>query len=344
MPKKRILLTGATGLVGSRLLKDLLDAGNDVVAMKRENSGMLNVNRLLTGNEQGSVTWITGDVTDIFSVDEALEGTDTVYHAAAFISFHSSDRQRMMKVNAGGTANMVNLSVKHGIRRFCHISSVAAIGREAGAGIIDENSVWKTSRDNSNYAISKYAAEREVWRAMEEGLNAFIINPSIVVGPGDWHTGSSMMFSQVWKGFPFYSSGVTGFVDVRDVSKSAMLLMEKEISGERFIVSSENVSFRFVFDEIAEALGKRKPSVMVGKRLASIGWRLEAVRSAFSGTKPMITKETAHSSQMKWFYSNEKVKKTAGIEFITVKDAIRETARYFSEENSVNQPAVIRPA
>ena len=331
-----ILLTGGTGLVGSQLLFDLASSGKKVRAIYRKESKMNVVDRLFYSFPafKENIEWFESDVTDQFSLEEALEGIDTVYHAAAFISFYPSERNRMMKINVGGTANMVNVALKKNIKRFCHISSVASLGRVSGEEILDENSWWKTSKDNSNYAISKYGGEREIWRGIEEGLSAFIINPSIVIGPGNWKSGSTQMFSQVWKGLPFYTEGFTGFVDVRDVSHSAIALMDKVVSNERFIINSENVSYRFVFDCIAENLGKKKAHIKVTPFLSEIGWRLEKIKSFLTNSRPMITKETAHSGMMQWHYSNEKIKKEIGIEFIRIEDSVKNAAGYFMKEMS----------
>ena len=172
-----------------------------------------------------------------------------------------------------------------------------------------------------------------MWRAMEEGLSAFILNPSIIIGAGNWNSGSAQMISQVWKGLPFYTNGITGFVDVRDVSKAALILMEKGIRNERFIINSENVSYKYVFDQIAKNLKRKKPWIRVSSPLAEFGWRLETIRSWFSRNKPMITKETARNGLMQWNYSNEKIKKEIGIEFISVEQSVKDTCEYFLKEN-----------
>jgi dihydroflavonol-4-reductase len=320
-----ILVTGGTGLVGSQLLFDLTSSGEKVRALRRAESNMNVVNRLFAASPQllQNIEWFEGNVNDFFSIEEAMDGVDTVYHSAAFISFYPSDNNKMMKVNVEGTANMVNMAMKNGIKRFCHVSSVAAIGRNAGDEFVDENSWWKTSKQNSNYAISKYGGEREVWRAIEEGLSAFIVNPTIIIGPGNWTSGSTQMFSQVWKGLSFYTDGSTGFVDSRDVSKSAIMLMKKGIENERYIINSENVTYRYVFDLIAENFGRKKATIRVTPFMAELGWRFERAKSLFTSGKPMITKETARNSLMKWNYSNEKIKKEIGIDFISVEESIK---------------------
>ena len=329
-----ILVTGGTGLVGSQILFDLVASGKKVRALRRKESKMNVVDRLFRNNQEylKVIEWLDGDVNDSFSLEEAMNDVDIVFHAAGFISFYPSERNKMFKINIEGTANMVDMSLKKGVKRFCHISSVAALGRKAGEKVIDEKSWWKTSSQNSNYAVSKYGGEREVWRGIEEGLSAFIINPSIILGAGNWKSGSTQMFSQVWKGMPFYSDGITGFVDVRDVSKAAIQLMEKGVSNERFILNSENLSYKHVFELIAEKFGRSKAKIKVSKWMAEIGWRVEAVKSVFLQSKPMITKETARNSLMQWFYSNEKIKKEIGIEFISIDKSVKDVCDRFLEE------------
>ena len=264
-------------------------------------------------------------------------GSDT----AAFVSFFPNDRKRMLKVNGEGTGNMVNMALKKNVKRFCHVSSTAALGRVAGEKFVDENAWWRTSKENSNYAISKYSGEREVWRGIEEGLSGFIINPSIIIGPGNWNTGSTQMFSQVWKGLSFYTEGNSGFVDVRDVSKIALMLMEKGISNERYILNSENCTYRYVFDQIAECFGRKKATIKVTPLMAEIGWRTETVKSWITNGKPMITKETARNSLRHWDYSNEKIKKEIGIDFIPIEKSVKDACEYFLRD--VNEELKQKP-
>jgi dihydroflavonol-4-reductase len=331
-----ILVTGGTGLLGAQLLFDLTKAGKKVRALKRATSSLATVHLLFSEQQQllDNIEWVEGDVTDYFSVRDAMEGVTEVYHSAAMVSFHQRDRRQMMKVNSEGTAHMVNAAMDAGVQKFCHVSSVAAIGRGDEGKTIDESNVWKISKYNSNYAISKYSAEREVWRAIEEGLNAVIVNPTIILGAGDWKTGSSQMFGQMWKGFRFYSEGENGFVDAGDVTKCMIALMEKNSFGQRFIIVSEDLTYRQVFNLIADNLGKRRPSIKVNKFFSNLGWRLEAIRSFLMRNNALITKETAMSSQLHWTYSNKKVKEELGIEFMPVKDSIERVAKLFLKAHS----------
>lgn len=329
-----ILVTGGTGLVGSHILLELTRKGKKCRALLRKESSTSLVEKLFAPHPEllKSVEWVEGDVTDVYSVFESLEGVEEVYHAAAMISFAPSEVKRMMKVNIEGTANMVNMSLEKGVKKFCHISSVAALGRTAEGQQIDEKSVWKTSSLNSNYAISKYGAEREVWRGIEEGLNAVVLNPTIILGPGDWNKGSAKMIQQVWKGLRFYTPGSTGFVDVRDVAKAAVLLMEKDIHAQRYILNAENVSYKYLFETIASNLHKPQPSIRVSPFLGEVAWRSIALAHVFSKNKPLITKETSRNAQRHWTYSNEKIIRETGMRFIPVSESLAHTCEVFLAE------------
>ena len=339
---KMILVTGGTGLVGSYLLFDLLKQGKKVRALRRANSKLDIVERTFR-NEPGllnRIEWTEGDVNDLYSLSESLVDVTEVYHAAGLVSFKPGEFVKLIKVNTEGTANLVNLALESGVKRFCYFSSVAALGRIESGTTLNEDSLWKTSKKNSNYAISKYGGEREVWRGIEEGLHAVILNPSIILGAGDWDSGSSRLISQVWKGLLFYTEGITGFVDVRDVSHVAISLMEKEIFGQRFILNSENWSYHQVFDQIAECLGRKKPSILASHIITELAWRVESVRSIFTHDRTMITRETVRNSHDQWFYSNEKIKKELGMEFIPVKQSISDLCRIFLEEFGRNQKVI----
>lgn len=329
-----ILVTGGTGIVGARALFDLVSSGKKVRALRRLTSqdDILNMVFEGHGNLLNEIEWVEGTVTDVYDVMEAMKDVDEVYHCAAKVSFYGDDRDEIMKVNVGGTANMVNTALELGVKKFCHVSSIAALGRVEENKMMDENVFWKASKYNSTYAISKYNGEREVWRAKEEGLNVVIVSPSIIIGPGNWKTGSSAMFRQIWNGMRFYSDGVNGFIDVRDVSACMRGLMEKNIFGERFIVSSENLSYGEIFNMIADSFQKPRPTIKVNGMLSELGWRAEALRCFITRKQPFITKETARNSQLKWFYSNEKIKKTLGINFIPVADAIADCAKIFVKQ------------
>ena len=310
-----ILVTGGTGLLGSHLLFDLVSSGKQVRALKRKSSNTDMVRKIFSyysadvDNLFTSIQWVEGDIMDFASVDDALEGVGYVYHAGAVVSFYPKDHKEMLRTNIEGTANLVNLCIARKIRKFCYVSSVAVLGRAVNTGISDETTWWQPSKKNSVYGQSKFGAEREIWRGMEEGLNAYIVNPSVILGPGFWDGGNSGLFSLVWKGLKYYTRGINGYIDVRDLSKAMRMLMESDISGERFIVSSENCSYQQVFEYMAKYLGKPAPKFNVPPALTDIAWRVEAVRSFIMRTKPEVTREMATTTAQIYTYSNEKIKK-----------------------------------
>lgn len=323
-----ILVTGPTGLLGSRLLFDLAAAGKKVRALKRTNSKMGNVDHYFKDHPDlySNIDWVTGDVTDIFSLKDAFAGIAEVYHCAGRVSFQPSDKLRMQHVNIEGTTNVVNFALEFGIKKLCHVSSVAALGRNGSGEVINENVSWKNSPHNSSYAISKYGAEREVWRGIAEGLSAVIVNPGIIVGPGNMKTDSSMIFGQVLKGLKFYTHGINGFVAVADVSKIMIALTESEIQSERYIVVSESKPFRDVFNIIADNFLKKRPNIYAGPLLSSMAWRINHLKYLLTGSKPVITKETASSAAGKYFYDNSKIRNALHYEFIPVADSVKQTA------------------
>jgi dihydroflavonol-4-reductase len=324
-----ILVTGGTGLLGSHLIHHLLQHGKTVRILKRSDSSIGLLEKYIK-EYQHQIEWAIGDIMDVYSLLEAMEDVDTVYHCAAIVSFSKRDIDKMMRVNITGTANVVNAALNIGVKKLCHVSSIAAIGRsEISKGLINEDIQWKTSSENSNYAISKYGAEREVWRGIAEGLDAVIVNPSVIIGSGNWNTGSAKMFSTVWKGLKYYTEGVNGFVDVKDVAKVMVQLTESDIKNERFIVSSENYAFRDFFNVATDVLGKKRPSIKINPLLSEIVWRLEWVRNLFSGSKPLITKETARSANKKYYYNNEKLTTKLNFSFISIEQSIVDTAKVF---------------
>jgi len=276
------------------------------------------------------IEWVEGDILDIFSLEDAMEGVEDVYHCAALVSFLPEDKNRLIRLNTEGTANVVNAAIEKKIRKLCHVSSIAALGRpEDQAELIDENLVWKASRHNSVYAVSKYGAEREVWRGTAEGLDAVIVNPSIVLGVAGPGMGSSRLFNTVYNGLKFYPPGKNGFVDVRDVARAMVMLMDSDIRNERFILNAENLDYIKLFKLMADEMGKPAPSVKVSPLLSGLAWRIEKIRAAITGVKPLITPETAHTAVQRFAYSNDKIKKATGFEFTPIEETIRHFCTVF---------------
>jgi len=314
-----ILLTGGTGLVGSHLLFELVSGGRKVRALKRAGSHTELVKRLFCWYDPDrgealfdAVEWVEGDLNDIMSLQESMKDVRFIYHCAAVVSFMPEDRQIMMKANVEGTANLVNVALLNKVKKFCHCSSVAALGMPQKDNLVHESLVWKTSARNSWYAISKYGSEREVWRGAEEGMPVVIVNPTVVIGPGDPARSSAQLYQSVKNGMKFYTSGVTGFVDARDVATAMVQLMESNIRHERFILSSEDLSYKELFSLFAHYSGVQGPKYRAGRFLSEMAWRLERMRSFMTGQKPLLSKETARNANIRRYFSNDKVKKALG--------------------------------
>jgi dihydroflavonol-4-reductase len=334
-----ILITGGTGFLGSHLIYHLLKKVDKIRAIKRPESSLsvllkvcsfyhADMNAL---NER--IEWVEADLTDICSLDSCFDSVTEVYHAAGKISFLPADKDDLIRINAEGTANIVNLAIEKKIRKLIHVSSIAAIGRGGTEKVIDEGVVWKSSVKNSMYAVSKYAAEREVWRGIAEGLNAVIVNPSIILGVGEFERGSVRLINTVDNGLKFYTKGVNGFVDVQDVVQVMIRLMESEISAERFIVSSENLGYKTLFEYIAEGLKKPAPKFAAGDLLSGLAWRLALLKSWLTGKRPFISKEIARTASAKHYYSSNKLIKTTGYNFNPVKQTILEICRHHRQIN-----------
>lgn len=323
-------------MVGSHLLFELASKGHKVRAIMRDKGRLGMVQKLFDWYNPAKadelfrcIEWVEGDVNDIFSLKEALDGVKTVYHCAAMVSFLPVDRQQMMKVNVNGTANLVNVSLAQGVEKFCHCSSVASLGQPEEGKPTVESLVWKTSSKNSWYSISKYGAEREVWRGSEEGLPVVIVNPSIIVGPGDTSRSSAQLYQSVKNGLKFYTKGVTGFVDARDVASAMVQLTQSDIINERFILSSENLQYRQVFDYFAAFAGVKPPKYYASPIMSELAWRLEKMRSLLTGKKPLITRETARNANNIRLFSSEKIQKAIGFKFRPIEEAARNTAGFY---------------
>ena len=301
----KILVTGGTGFIGAYIIKELVEKGYSVRAIRRSNK----LPFFISPDILNKVEWVPGDVLDIISLNEAMQDVNAVIHSAAVVSFDKRDRAQMYNTNVDGTANVVNLSLENGIKKLVHISSISALGRTATGEKVDEEKKWLNSKLNSHYGISKNKAEMEVWRAMGEGLDAVIINPSTVLGFGNWHDSSCAIFKNSYKGFPWYTKGVNGFVAVEDVAKIAVLLMESNITEERFIINHENWEFKKLFDAIADGFGQKHPKWQATPFLSSIAWRMEKVKSFLKNAKPLLTKETARIALSKTYWQNDKILK-----------------------------------
>jgi len=329
-----VLVTGGTGLIGSHLLYNLISKGERVRAIYRSEKSLLKTKKVFESYTATAlfpkIEWVQADITDYFSLNEIFENIEYVYHAAAIVSFNKRDLDNMMNTNVDGTAHLVNLSLEYGIRKFCFVSSVSSLGDYEDGKCTDEEALWQMSEDTSNYSVSKYYAENEVWRASEEGLDVVIVNPATVIGFGDWTESSSTLIKRVKDGLQFYPTGSNGFVGVKDVVIAMIQLMESNISGERFLLVSENWTFKKLFSTIAESLKLSPPKFKVGKLLALIFMKVDQFKSFILHSNVILTKETVNTAFNTKCYSSEKIQQEFDFKFTSLEEVINDVGRYYS--------------
>ncbi len=337
-----ILVTGGTGLVGSHLLLELVKQSKRIRAIVRNKSKIELVKRVFSyytdkpEEFMSNIEWIESDMLDLVSLDKAFFNVKQVYHCAAIVSIGGKSRKDLINANVIGTENIVNMCLTHQVEKLCHVSSIASLGNSLNGELIDENTAWTVSKNHSAYSISKFKSEMEVWRGIQEGLNAVIVNPSVIIGPGFWYSGSSSLFTKVAKGMKYYTSGSTGFVDVRDVSDSMIKLMESDIQNERFIISSENLNYKELFENISRVIGVKSPRKEASERLLRIAVIFDSIASILRIKKKEITKSVVRASLSKSNYSNNKIKEAIEKTFISINDSIADTADKFKKELTIS--------
>jgi len=299
----KVLVTGGTGFLGAYIIQELVNKGHQVKAIRRSRK----LPFFIPASVLEKVEWVDGDILDITSLEETMEGMDMVIHAAAKVSSVARERKEMYKTNIEGTANVVNVALEKKIKKLIYISSVAALGRSAQGSIVNEGKQWEEKNLHTHYAISKYHAEMEVWRGIAEGQDAIILNPSTILGYGDWNNTSCALFKTAYDEFPWYTEGVNGFVDVQDTAKAVVLLLQTKISGERFLLSCDNWSFHELLNSIANEFTKKRPHRKATPFLGAIAWRWEKIKSVFTGNSPLLTKENARIAQSKTYFDNSKI-------------------------------------
>ncbi len=320
-----VLVTGGAGLLGNELITQLLAQGKKVRAIFNKTP--------LPDFHSPNLGQFQCNILDVVGLEEAMQGIEQVYHCAAIVTFNPKKRMEMFKINIEGTANVVNAALDAGVKKMVHASSVAALGRIRTNEVINETMNWTPETSNSAYGQSKFLAEMQVWRGIGEGLDAVMVNPVIILGAGNWNEGSSKIFQSVYNEFPWYSDGTTGFVDVRDVAKAMIQLMESNVTAERFILSAETRSYHDVLNLMANAFGKKPPYKKVTPFIAKIVWRLEKIKSMFTGKEPLITKETARTAMAKVNFDNSKLNKfLPGFAYRSIEETITDTCVVFQQK------------
>lgn len=329
---RKILVTGATGLVGSHVMLHALDKGYEVCGLYRPTSDIETVKRIFAHYGRSSqfrdIEWRCADLLDVQALSEAMVGISIVYHTAAMVSFSKSDHDTMWRANVEGTANVVAAALERGVDAMCHVSSIGALGHTSDGSLIDESTPYQPDADRSVYSQSKFRQEMEVWRGMEQGLKAVIVNPGVVLGPCSLSRSSGSIAGATKDGSLFYVEGQTGYVDARDVAKAMTMLVENECFGERYILVSENSTVRSVQELFADEFGVERPSVRASKTLMKIAATALSVKSFFTGEKPALTYESVRSIGGNNSYSSDKIKNKLNIEFISLKDSVANMAAY----------------
>ncbi|NQX31905.1 NAD-dependent epimerase/dehydratase family protein [Pedobacter boryungensis] len=316
-----ILVTGATGFLGAELITQLTAQNLNVRALKRTTSiipDSLKENKL--------IEWFVADINETESLADAFENVTQVYHCAAFISFDPKDKAKLLKINIEGTSNIVNLCAEHQAR-LVHVSSIAALGNAKKGDQVTEKDFWEYDSKVHAYAISKYEGEMEVWRGIAEGLDAVIVNPAVIIGKNAGFEGSGAIFKLVKDGLKFYTDGATGIVDVADVAKAMILLMQSEITAERYTLSADNLNYKDFFAEIAKGFGIKPPKIEAKPWMLGIAWRAAKLAALFTQKAPALTRDAARSSFNLSYYSNDKVKKAININFKPLKESILEVCQ-----------------
>lgn len=324
-----ILVTGGTGLVGAHILLHLIENGENVRAIYRNTKSIEKTKNLFNLYKKhdlfDAIEWIQADITDIPALENAFEGINYVYHCAALISFDPKDEDLIRKINIEGTANIVNFCVANTIKKLCFVSSIAALGDIAPhEKVITEETEWNPEKPHSDYAISKYGAEMEIWRGQQEGLEVIILNPGVIIGPSFWEQGSGQLFTKVKKGLSFYTMGSSGFVAVTDVARIAIQLMKSEIHNERFTLIAKNIVFRDILNSIADSLLAKRPTIHAKPLFMEIYWRIDWILSNIFMQKGQFNSATAKASYSKKEYSNEKITTLLKTEFLDIHQYIKE--------------------
>lgn len=327
-----ILVTGGTGLVGAHLLLHLVENGESVRAIYRNLESIQKTKNLFSIYQKGTlfekINWIQADIIDVPSLELVFENVEYVYHCAALISFDPKDEDALRKTNIEGTANMVNFCIDKKIKKLCFVSSIAALGDlKENEKIITEETEWNPEKPHSDYAISKYGAEMEIWRGQQEGLNSVIVNPGIIIGAGFWEQGSGLLFKKVEKGLLFFTKGSTGIIAVTDVVKIMIQLMDSDVKNERFTLIAENITFQDLLNSIADSLKVKRPTIHATPFLVNIAYKIDWFLSNVLRQKRKLDRATAKASYTENHYSNAKIKTTLQTEFIAIHQYINDISK-----------------
>lgn len=326
-----ILITGGTGFLGRFIVDECLQNGEQVRILARNPSKV---------TPRGGVDIVEGDLLDHAQLDQAMQGIDRVIHAAAVVSFWPRRYEEMREVNVKGTELLIDVCLEHNVSKVLHVSSIAALGRTLAGGIITEKAKWSDSKLNTHYGRSKYLAELQIYRGVEEGLKATICNPGLILGAGNtqsggWTSGSPRLFNTVYKGLRYYNPGATGIVAATDVARGIYALLQSDFEkGERFIMVGENIPYKQIFERIADGLGVKAPRTSPPVWLTKLAARILTWKGNLQNKEPLITPETARISRHQSQYDGSKITQAIGFEYSDMAKVIKETAEQFLKDHA----------
>ncbi|MFI5251088.1 MAG: SDR family oxidoreductase [Bacteroidota bacterium] len=321
---KRVLVTGATGCVGSNLIRALLQMNLKVIAFHRTTSNTLNLKGL-------DVEHRYGDVRDKESLRQAIRGCDTVFHTAAIVSFWKNRRVEQLEVNVGGSRNVVEVCLQESVQKLVHTSSIAALGYRTDGELINESTSYNWG-SAVGYKYSKHLSEMEILSGVARGLNAVIVNPTVIIGPGDIYIhGGQLVRDLARRKIPAYSAGGMNLVSVHDVVTGHIAAAEKGIVGERYILGGKNFTHKDAFKLIANAVEKPAPFIRAPVMLTKSIARMFDALGAITGKEPWITSELISGLGGYNWYSIDKAKKGLGYSPSSLEGVIRETYEWYKK-------------
>jgi nucleoside-diphosphate-sugar epimerase len=331
------LVTGATGLLGTHLMMELLSRGERVRALMRPSSSLQsveNVFRFCKSDKFSDIEWMEGDVLDIDSLEQAMQGCTHVFHCAAIVSYHPAERDEMYRVNTEGTANVINVALHLGNIKVGFVSSIAAIGKAKNNEHVDEESEWVENELNTHYAITKQLSEMEFWRGIHEGLEGVAFNCGFIIGPGSFERSSPSLFRKLHEGMRFYPPGGTGFIAVTDAARCIADLTLGPTSRERYILVTENLSMKEIFQLVAQALEVRVPSQEAKPWILQLARMAEWIKEKITGRKALVTRETVKNASLRFYYDATKMQQATNLKATPISEAIKQTAAYFRESKN----------
>jgi len=331
------LVTGATGLLGTHLMMELLSRGQRVRALMRPGSNRKPVEevfRFYGNTSYQAIEWVEGDVLDTESLEGAMDGCSHVFHCAAIVSYHPAQRAEMYRINTEGTANVVNVALLLGNVKLAFISSIAALGKAKNLEHVNEEAEWVENEMTTHYAITKQLSEMEFWRGLHEGITGVAFNCGFIIGPGSFERSSPSMFRKINEGMRYYPPGGTGFIAATDAAYCIAELTLGSITNERFILVTENLSMKEVFQDVARAIGARVPNREAGTRILQLARIAEWIKEKISGRRALVTRETVKNASLRFYYDNSKIRGAMKLDATPIRTAIEHTARFFRQQTN----------